>query len=363
MMINFQTPINNLGYGIAGYNIFKQVIKMHPSVSLYPISKPEFTDEYVDIGMKNRQLSSDKNTSVKIWHQNDVHSYVGKGQHIGFPIFELTEFNQEEKISMEHCDKLFVCSEWAKNVLHSQNDWVAPSVHVVPLGVDTDLFQPCVSSRQETVFFNCGKWEKRKGHDILLECFNRAFRPDDNVELWMMCDNPFIGQDNLKWAKLYKDSPLGHKIRVIPRQGTHKDVYNIMKQVDCGVFPARAEGWNLELLEMMACGKSVITTNYSAHTEFCNNDNSFLIEIDELEPASDGVFFSGLHGEWASLNGSAKDQLIEHMRNVHGIKQQYTNGHPHSMRDILNINHAGVKTAKKFTWKNSAERLLNGIQL
>ena len=53
---------------------------------------------------------------------------------------------------------------------------------------------------------------------------------------------------------------------------------------DCGLFPARAEGWNLELLEMMACGKQVIATNYSAHTEFCTKENSILIESDENIP-------------------------------------------------------------------------------
>ena len=94
-----------------------------------------------------------------------------------------------------------------------------------------------------------------------------------------MCDNPFIGEGNQNWQNLYKNSKLGSKIRMIPRQKTHQDVMSIMRQADCGVFPSRAEGWNLELLEMMALGKDVIATNYSAHTEFCNENNCRLIEI------------------------------------------------------------------------------------
>jgi glycosyltransferase involved in cell wall biosynthesis len=136
-----------------------------------------------------------------------------------------------------------------------------------------------------------------------------------------------------------------------------------MRQTDCGIFPARAEGWNLELLEMMACGKDVIATNYSAHTEFCNKDNCFLVDINGLETAHDGVFFSGKYGHWASFDNFAKDQLIEHMRNVHGVKQQYINGWDSQMRDFTSRNHAGIKTAKKFTWKNSAQELLNGLTL
>ena len=161
-------------------------------------------------------------------------------------IHMLVTENDEEKISIAHCDRLFVCSQWAKDIVLDQTSFPESGVHVVPLGVDTELFKPSAGTRPQTIFFNCGKWEKRKGHDVLLECFNKAFELGDNVELWMMCENPFIGQANNDWVNLYKNSKLGSKIRIIPRQQTHKDVYNIMKQVDCGIFPARAEGWNLE---------------------------------------------------------------------------------------------------------------------
>jgi glycosyltransferase involved in cell wall biosynthesis len=349
--IKLIAPINSLGYGVAGYNLFKELYQLHPSTALYPISQPEFVDEYVQTGMNNRSANFPNSPCVKIWHQNDVHSFIGKGLHVGFPIFELTEFSNEEKLSMSHCDKLFVCSEWAKDVLYNQRGWSSPAVHVVPLGVDSDVFQPCLSSRKTTVFFNCGKWEKRKGHDILLECFNYAFGPNDNVELWMMCDNPFIGQNNEKWMNLYKNSPLGHKIRFIPRQKTHKDVYNIMKQTDCGVFPARAEGWNLELLEMMSCGKQVIATNYSAHTEFCNNNNCHLVDPEGFEPAFDGVFFSGSYGEWASLQKKSKEQVISYMRTIHKQKQEGSH----------KLNTKGIDTSIQFSWQNSVQELLNGL--
>jgi glycosyltransferase involved in cell wall biosynthesis len=360
-MINFQTPINSLGYGVAGYNIFKEIIKIHPSAALYPISTPEFTDEYIEKGLKNR-LKLLAFPSVRMWHQNDVHTQIGKGEHIGFPIFELTEFSEEEKLSMSHCDRLFVCSKWAKSIVNGSNfgyykadgrPKLPPKTHVVPLGVDTQIFKPAPSRNDDkTIFFNCGKWEVRKGHDVLLECFNAAFEPKDNVELWMMCDNPFIGQMNEQWKNLYKNSKLGNKIKFIPRQETHEDVYNIMRRVDCGVFPARAEGWNLELLEMMACGKQVIATNYSAHTEFCNDSNSYLIDISEREKAYDGVFFDGSKGEWAKFGNFEKETLIDHMRFNHFLK-------PASQKQ----NEQGIITASKFTWENSAKELLNGLKL
>ena len=221
----------------------------------------------------------------------------------------------------------------------------------MPLGVDTEIFKPHLSTRQKTIFFNCGKWEIRKGHDVLVECFNSAFGHDDDVELWMMCDNPFIGNKNEYWKNLYKSSKLGDKIRIIPRQKSHQDVYQIMKQTDCGIFPARAEGWNLELLEMMACGKRVIATNYSAHTQYCSPVNSLLVNIEKLEPAYDGVFFDGKIGEWASLDIDQYATIIEYMKMIHSLKQS----------GDLQLNTNGIETAESLSWEESAKTLLHKV--
>ena len=265
-MINITAPINTLGYGIASYNIIKSLVASGENINYYPIGSPEPPEQAIDIlNAIKVDVVKLKSPSVKIWHQNDVHHHIGKGMHVAFPIFELDRFSDQEVKSLAHNDRIFVCSKWAKTVI--EDCGIRVPVHVVPLGVDTETFSPApVSTRPKTVFFNCGKWEVRKGHDILVQCFNNAFDYNDDVELWMMCQNPFYSAEQQnQWERLYKDSKLGEKIRIIPRQNTHQDVYNIMKQADCGVFPARAEGWNLELLEMMACGKHVIATDYSAH--------------------------------------------------------------------------------------------------
>jgi glycosyltransferase involved in cell wall biosynthesis len=123
-----------------------------------------------------------------------------------------------------------------------------------------------------------------------------------------------------------------------------------MKSSTCGVFPSRAEGWNLELLEMMSCGKPVIATDYSAHTEFCNDDNSLLIDIDSLEPASDGKWFNGELGEWASLEGDPFDSLVEHLRTVYKRWQ-----------DGSVENAAGIQTAIDFSWNETARKIKEAI--
>ena len=350
--INVLAPINQLGYGIVGLNVVKSLVKSGHRVALSIIGQIDASEE--DYGLlsecvNNFKLPNFSAPCIRIWHQHDMSQFVGRGSKIGFPIFELDSFTDQEKHHLKSLDQIFVCSNWAKKIVADNINH--DSVSVVPLGVDLDVFTETFSERSETIFYNCGKWEIRKGHDAIIEAFNKAFQPSDDVELWMMCDNPFLSKDDQeKWHDLYKRSRLGDKIRLIPRQQTQKDVYNIMRQTDCGVFPSRAEGWNLELLEMMSCGKHVIATDYSAHTEFCNNENCRLIKIEDLEAAYDGKWFFN-QGQWGSLGDKQVDQVVKNFQEVHKLKQTGS----------LGANTSWVETAKRFSWSNTAKEIINAI--
>lgn len=357
MNLNLIAPINQLGYGIAGLNILKSLRNLDVNVSLWPIGQPQVTtqedrDVVVEC-IENSKKYDPKADCIRIWHQHDLSQFVGKGRHIGFPIFELDDFNSAEKHQMKCVDRLFVCSEWAKDVIYNQK-WNSPPVDVIPLGVDISLFKPEMSQSKRTIFFNCGKWEVRKGHDFLGKVFIETFSQDEDVELWMMCENPFSSKEETKaWESLYVNNELfrSGKIKLIPRVQTHQEVYNIMKEVDCGIFPSRAEGWNLEALEILSCGKQLIITDYSAHSEFCNNSNSHLIMIKEKELSFDNKWFFG-QGSWAKIDQSHFSDISKFMRKIHDEKQ---NG-------VLELNNSGISTANKFTWKNTAERILNALK-
>jgi hypothetical protein len=121
----------------------------------------------------------------------------------------------------------------------------------------------------------------------------------------------------------------------------------------CGIFPSRGEGWNLEALEMLSCGRHLIITDYSAHKEFCNSDNSMLVSVDDVEPAFDGIWFNG-QGNWAKIDNKQIEQIAEYMRSVHLLKQ----------KGGLSLNTEGIDTANKFTWNNATTTMigsLNGI--
>ena len=353
--LNLFSPISSLGYGVVGLNVLKHLSK-NLDIALTLIGNMEGSEQDVHLAQQAIDKATlfegfNKAPCLKIWHEFALADRIGSGPAFAFPFFEINKFDQRRINHLKSVDGIMVASKWAKDVIKNHLDVPPALVSVIPLGVDTSIFT--AGPHQVTdkcVFFNCGKWEKRKGHDLLLEMFRAAFPEEIDVELWMMCTNPFLSAETgfLKvrheWERYYKSDP---RVRLIDRVATHGEVAQIMGATNCGVFPSRAEGWNLELLEMMSMGKHVITTNYSAHTEFCDKTNARLIEINTLEKAEDGLFFDGNSGEWASLEGKPFTQTVEYMREFYESWKS----------DPNQYNKEGVDTAKRLSWTRTANHI------
>lgn len=355
MILNINAPVNTTSYGYVSSNIIRELNRSGHDIRYIPIGQIT-PDEELLPEIKESLLRWDYSFDapcLKIWHQHDLDAFYGKGVRIGMPIFELERFNVKELHSLSNPDRIFVCSHWAKDVIEDQVKSQINNVTVVPLGIDPDIFKPCdLPTVDKTIFGNFGKWETRKGHDVLVDIFNKAFEKEDDVVLVMMPHNFFLNQDQTnQWINKYKNSKLGDKIIFIDRQKNQRMVYNIMSQIHCGVFPSRAEGWNLEALELLASGRHLIITNATAHTEFCNSNNSLLVNMESgYESAKDLKFFDGTF-EWRKIGNNEIDQFVEHIRSIHKKRKEGN----------LHLNHSGIDTGKKFTWENTAQTLTDNI--
>jgi glycosyltransferase involved in cell wall biosynthesis len=347
--MNIICPINNTSYGLVAQNLIYALSK-RIEVCLFPIDPHRMECEYkykksIEEALVNAKFFDSYDRCIRLWHQHDMSQFVGLGTHIGFPIFELDTLTRQERHHLNSCDQLFVCSEWAKQVLQN-NQCDTPKV--IPLGVDTEIFKPTNINNPTTVFLNVGKWEKRKGHDIIFELFDRAFDLNDNVELWMLPNNPFLNEEEaFSWNEKTRNCKLASKVKILPRLYTQQDVANVMNQATCGLFPSRAEGWGMPILEMMACGKHVITTDYSGQTEFCARDSSMLVPITELEVAHDNKWFFG-QGKWSHIGEEEKLIFIDYMVEIYQRHQD----------NKLEGNEGGIEIASQFSWDNSAKLII-----
>lgn len=355
MRINFSGPCNNLGYGQASKYILAELVKAGHDMSYFPIGQIQAEPQFHDIirgSIERAQFFDQQAPSIRLWHQFDMAPSVGRGKRIGFPIFELDQFTPAEKHQLGTLDQLFVCSEWAKQVVVNNNILDDDTVHVVPLGVDTGVFYPAKNTSNKTRFLTCGKWEQRKNHDGIIQAFNRAFTEHDQVELIMHTHNPFLTQAQTEqWTNLCKHSKMAHAITLLGPVESQQHIADLMRSCDCGIFMSRAEGWGLPILEMLACGKQVISTYNTGMTEFLTTDNAILLDTPELEPAWDGLWFKG-QGSWHTVDERHIEQAAATMRLVHKTKQDGS----------LLQNDAGIATAARFTWANSARQLITALE-
>ena len=355
--MNLITRPSQLGYGVVGMNVLKALVKAGRKVSLWSLGQPQTASkndaEIVRTCMENALAYDPTAPCLRIWHQNDMYYFVGKGPRIGYTFFEGDQITKAERHQLACLDKLYLPSQWAVDV-------TGLNAAVAEPGVDTSIFSTAckrhpsfdkVVKKETTVFLNCGKWEVRKNHVGVLETFNKAFGPKDDVLLIMNCYNPCLEPwRSQEWSDYYMNSELGRAGKIIvlkERLETQEEVAQLMQVADCGYFPSLSEGWGLETAEMLAMGKYIITTNYSAHTQYCDAENAKLIEITETEPAYDGVFFFGERGNWAKFNQDAQDQAIQHLRALHADKQS----------GKLRFNQAGYDLFQRLTWANTANKL------
>ena len=354
-------------YGIVTNNIIKALQKLNHNVALFPIGNPAAQPEDVDnikAALESAKLYDAAAPTIRLWHQFDLASTVGRGPRVAYPIFELDKFTPQEKHHLSNQDCIIVCSKWAKKVI--EDNGITVPTYVAPLGTNDSIFnenvKPLVPKGRKTIFLNINKIEKRKGHFELIRAFNDAFVPSDNVELWMCWHNPFLKTENIiKWEQLYLDSNMGKagKIKILTplikaadppyqmRIESPRKLASIMASADCFVSPHFAEGWALSLGDSARMGLHIIASNYSAPTEYLNNDNARLITIRDTEPAHDGVWFHGA-GNWAKFDDDAYDMLVNHMRDIHKLKQS----------GQLNLNVNGINHIKNnFTWDNTARAI------
>ncbi len=141
-------------------------------------------------------------------------------------------------------------------------------VHVVPNGVDLDRFTPhgprlFLPTDKGTVFLFVGGTIYRKGIDILLTAFARAFRSSDDVALVVKgaCGDTFYrGQTAEDMLRRFRSLPDAPELIEIEEDLSAEDMPSLYRAAHVLVQPYRGEGFCLPVLEALACGLPVIVT-------------------------------------------------------------------------------------------------------
>lgn len=315
-MLNLYGPVNNLGYGVFFYNLAKQLVQRLPcSIVPYGGIQVGDMDQGVQEAIQNQKVMNLRDPALAVWHENMLHSFSGDFK-MGYPFFETNMFNDISKNLLSQMNIVFVSSKWAADIVEDQVDREST---ILGAAADPDVFNPSVAPAREYydddyfTIVNVGKLELRKGHMDLLNIIKDNFS-DKKIRVLAMWHNPFIPNFarvlhnemvNNGWSSVqgfanrsvYKHG--NARVEFVPPKGTPQEVAAIIRCANLAVYPTRAEGWGLPIMESMFCGIPTIATNYSGPSEFLTEDNSLPLNTYKMEVANDNFFFRGDRGEWA----------------------------------------------------------------
>ncbi len=233
---------------------------------------------------------------------------------IGRTMFETDSLPEEWVRACNAMDEIWVPSDF--NMETFRNAGVRSKLVKIPGGVDTwhfrDGLPPLeIPGVKGTVFLSVFEWIYRKGWDVLLKAWARAFTVKDDVCLVLRA-YPMNGAD-------HGDSPkeIENRIRkflrgqglrrntlapiiVLGDQISENDLPRLYAAASAYVAPSRGEGWGRPQMEAMACGLPVIATRWSGNLEFMNDDNSLLLDAQGLVTIDDKCEIPFYRGQrWA----------------------------------------------------------------
>jgi glycosyltransferase involved in cell wall biosynthesis len=194
------------------------------------------------------------------------------------------------------------------------------TISVVPSPVDTDLYRPPSTppSTDYLRFISIFDWIDRKGWDILIKAWIRAFTAHDPVVLIIKTTrlaNPLADPGraigNLLEAEGCQPDQIA-PIQVIQESWHEPQLAAFYQQGHVFVLPTRGEGWGRPILEAMATALLVIATYWSGPTDYLNSENGLLLEAKSIKPVPATVDMPILRGQsWAEPD---IDQLVWHLR-------------------------------------------------
>lgn len=312
----------------------------------------------------NHKNDFEHNVNLVLEETNHHYFYDGYvGPKIAYNVWESTEQPQNFFNQLLQFDQIWVPSQWQADCTIKQG--ADPSkVKVVPEGVDIETFYPedfettldYADGRFKFVIF--GRWDYRKSTKEMIETFLKTFDPSEPVDLILSIDNPW--GEPLDGCKTTEErlekfgiSDPRLKIKHFP---SREDYITYLKNGHVFLSCARAEGWNLPLIEAMACGTPSIYSACSAQMQFAGGKGLPVKIVGEKSTQGNNYSNFAINLEDTHIPGNYYEPDFEDLSRV--MRDAYENYETHKVRAL----EEAKKIHQDFNWDNVARIGKNTLQ-
>ena len=274
----------------------------------------------------------------------------------GFLVWEGTKVPKfwERYVNDYRVTAIFVPSTHVKHAIENTFNCKKP-IYIIPHGVDPLKFQinEEIANKKRPFTFLVNKgWnlteKDRGGVPITVKAFTEEFKDDENVRLILKINPAYLQGGSEQLENAFKKLSLPDKrpkIHVDINNLTDEGLVKMYSESDVIINTSYAEGFNLPLLEAMACGVVPLTSKFGGQMDFCHNYNSFILTEGEFVTPSELQYENS---EWFE---------IDHEYLKHTMRELFL--HQTKVKDKVKLL---SNTVDKFTWDKTAQKIIKVIQ-
>lgn len=359
LMTRFETAVlwqsavgNPSGYAVSAREMLLQLDALDVDVRLAYLYGTDWMDTQRDDHRlaAMRQRPKDLHLPQVVYASGDLFCKNSGRYRIGYTMLEVDGIPKDWILQANELDEVWVPSSFNKQTFLESG--LKVPIHVMPLGVNPDFYNTKIRPYRPTdrfTFLAVFEWGERKGAELLLRAYHRAFGQKDDVLLLAKVINTDGGVNVQKEVKALNLPENGPPVAILYNQDlpTHQ-MGSLYRSADCLVAPSRGEGWGMPHIEAMACGLPVIATDWSAPTDFMNESIAYPLQIAKLIPAvAKCPYYEGFR--WAEPD---EDHLVHLLRHVYENRAEAAEKGQRASAEVLS----------KWTWRHAAEKIKARLQ-
>jgi glycosyltransferase involved in cell wall biosynthesis len=225
-------------------------------------------------------------------------------------------------IALEACDHIICIADLNKKNL--MDKWKIPEekLKVIRLSGFSDL-----QKTDPTIIFCVGRYESKKGHDILLDAISQLIEEGLDIELWL-AGSPVPGSNGVDVLGYAKNIGIENRVVAFGEVGAkilkvlyrESDIFCLLSRHDEDGVP---EGIPVVLMEAMSMGKPVVATDTGATSELVKQ---ILIKEEDTQAAVDAI---------RRLVNSSDLRKIMGKKNIDIIKTSYSKKNVEELFKVL----------------------------
>lgn len=305
MNIALHLPINRLSFGQVSTLILRQLYERELAgqkneIYLFPIGQLDLScqnkDDAFQEWVKGKILHGLEQYSrdipvFKLWHLNGSLESFGKEQ-ILLTFHELDDTTVIERNIAKNNRTIF-SSNFSREVFKN----AGIETGYLPLAFDSYNFfrtqRPAILD--DRITFNlCGKWEKRKNHQKVLQAWMKKYGNDSRYALNCAVYNPFLNEEQNRQvvvAAINGKKPFN--VNFFPMM-SENSVYNeFLNSADIILGMSGGEGFGLPEFQSVALGKHAVMLKAHAYPTWASDDMVTWVNPSPTKiEAYDGIFFN-----------------------------------------------------------------------